>query len=137
MKRYISMFLSIICVLSLAACSQDPVDYNITCNDEMNETSEDETEQWDLIPMVMVNGELYLDTGRESTIDGRCGVMDGKITSEVDRNKQPTEDNQSNFGTGYGWQYGSHEGIIEIYMNDKWWVFATEKAIASSKLMVD
>lgn len=26
---------------------------------------------------------------------------------------------------------------FEIYMNDKWWVFATEKALASSQLMVD
>lgn len=29
-----------------------------------------------------------------------------------------TKDNQSNFGTGYGYQYGSQEGIIEINMNE-------------------
>ena len=46
-------------------------------------------------------------------------------------------DNQSNFGTGYGYQYGSHEGLIEIYMNNKWCVFATEKALASSLLMIE
>ena len=60
-----------------------------------------ETETWDLIPMVMVNGILYLDTGHESKIEARCGVMDGEITSQVDGNKQPSVDNQSNFGTGY------------------------------------
>ena len=38
-----------------------------------------EAEQWDLIPMVMVNGELYIDTGHESTVEARCGVMDGEI----------------------------------------------------------
>ena len=27
----------------------------------------EETERWDLIPMVMVNGELYLDTGHKSS----------------------------------------------------------------------
>ena len=34
--------------------------------------------------MVMVDGKLYYETGKESTISGRCGVMDGEITSTVD-----------------------------------------------------
>lgn len=96
-----------------------------------------EAEKWDLIPMVMVHGEVYHDTGHESTAEVHCGVMDGKITSEVDGSEKPTENNQSNFGTGFGYQYGSQEGIIEIYMNDKWRVFATEKVLASSELMID
>ena len=83
---------------------------------------------WDLIPMVMVNGTLYLDTGHESTIEARRGVMDGEITSQVDGSKQPTVDDQSNFGTGYGYQYGATEGTIELYINGKWWIFATEEA---------
>ena len=86
-----------------------------------------ETETWDLIPMVMVNGTLYLDTGHESKIEARCGVMDGEITSQVDGNKQPSVDDQSNFGTGYGYQYGATEGTIELFMNGKWWIFATEE----------
>ena len=87
-----------------------------------------ETETWDLIPMVMVNGTLYLDTGHESKIEARCGVMDGEITSRVDGNKQPSVDDQSNFGTGYGYQYGATEETIELFMNGKWWIFATEEA---------
>ena len=87
-----------------------------------------ETETWDVIPMVMVNGTLYLDTGHESKIEARCGVMDGEITSQVDGSKQPTVDDQSNFGTGYGYQYGATEGTIELFMNGKWWIFATEEA---------
>ena len=87
-----------------------------------------ETETGDLIPMVMVNGTLYLDTGHESKIEARCGVMDGEITSQVDGSKQPTVDDQSNFGTGYGYQYGTTEGTIELFMNGKWWIFATEEA---------
>ena len=87
-----------------------------------------QTETWDLIPMVMVNGTLYLDTGHESKIEARCGVMDGEITSQVDGNKQPSVDNQSNFGAGYGYQYGATEGTIELFMNGKWWIFATEEA---------
>ena len=88
----------------------------------------DSSEEWDRIPMVMVNGELYLDTGKESTVMARCGMMDGEITSQVDGSKAPTIDNQSNFGTGYGYQYGPIEGTIEIKMNGKWWIFATEEA---------
>lgn len=53
--------------------------------------------------------------------------MDGEITSEVAGSKQPTENNQSNFGIGYGYQYGSREGTIEIFMNDQWFIFATEE----------
>ena len=88
----------------------------------------DSAETWDRIPMVMVNGTLYLDTGRESTVMARCGMMDGEITSQVPGNEEPTVDDQSNFGTGYGYQYGAMEGTIEINMNGKWWVFATEEA---------
>ena len=88
--------------------------------------TEQEEEKWDLIPMVMVDGRLYLDTGMESSVEARCGVMDGEITSSVDGTKKPTKDGESNFGTGYGYQYGPQEGTIEIFMNEKWWVFATE-----------
>lgn len=77
---------------------------------------------WDRIPMVRVNGKLYYDTGKESTVSGRCGNMDGKITSTVDGTEIPMEDNQSNFGSGFGYQYGADD-TIEIYMNEKWFVF--------------
>ena len=77
---------------------------------------------WDRIPMVRVNNKLYYDTGRESTVSGRCGNMDGEITSTVDGTEIPMEDNQSNFGSGFGYQYGADD-TIEIYMNDKWFVF--------------
>ena len=91
------------------------------------ESSEEVIVGGDLIPMVMVNGEIYMDTGHESTVEARCGMMDGEITSKVNQNEIPTKDNESNFGTGYGYQYGSQEGTIEIYINDKWWIFATEE----------
>lgn len=77
---------------------------------------------WDTIPMVMVNGKLYYDTGEESTVDGRCGTPDGEITSTVDGSEVPEEDNQSNFGTGFTYQYGSDD-TLEIFMNDKWVIF--------------
>ena len=93
----------------------------------ISEHNSDSSEEWDRIPMVMVNGELYLDTGKESTVIARCGMMDGEITSQVPGNEEPTVNDQSNFGIGYGYQYGAIEGTIEINMNGKWWIFATEE----------
>ena len=87
-----------------------------------------EAETWALIPMVMVNGTLYLDTGYESDAIERTDHFDGGITSQVDGSERPSVDDQSNFGTGYGYQYGKTEGTIELFMNGKWWIFATEEA---------
>lgn len=116
MKKIYALLLVIICVLGLVGCSK-------TQNDDTPTTEE----KWDLIPMVMVDGELYLDTGHNNTDIRKCETPDGEITSEVDGSEKPTVDNQSNFGTGYGYQYGATEGTIEIYMNDKWRIFATEE----------
>lgn len=80
----------------------------------------------DIIACVMVKGELYYDTGRSSSVKYRCGVMDGSIDSDIGENKLPQKDNQSNFGTGYGYQYGPREGTIEVLLGDEWRVFATE-----------
>lgn len=81
--------------------------------------STDDDIRTDLIPMLMVDGKLYYDTGEESDIKGRCGVMDGEITSTVDGSEIPTKDNQSNFGEGYGYQFVS-QNSIDVYMNEKW-----------------
>ena len=140
MKKLIVLILSLTFVLTLAGCgkttgSGDPVaggtDMPSVEKNEAIQTEETQQagteEKWDLIPMVMINGTMYLDTGHNSTTEARCGVMDGEITSKVDGSEKPTVDNQSNFGTGYGYQYGAAEGTIEIYMNDKWRIFATEE----------
>lgn len=108
MKKLLTLILAVACVCG--------------CSQTQNPTNESKTA---LVPMVMVDGELYMDTGYDSTIDARCGVMDGEITSKVDGTERPTEDNQSNFGKDIGYQYGA-EGTIEIYMNDAWRIFATE-----------
>lgn len=94
---------------------------------ETTKTEQSSTEiPGDRIPMVMVDGFLYYDTGKESTIEARCGMMDGEITSTVDASEIPTEDNQSNFGTGFGYQYGINNSI-EIQMEDgTWFVFQRE-----------
>ena len=91
-------------------------------DEEQLPKQEEADAMYDRIHMVRVNDKLYYDTGRESTISRRCGNMDGEITSTVDGTEIPTEDNQSNFGSGFGYQYGADD-TIEIYMNEKWFVF--------------
>ena len=81
-----------------------------------------ENEKVALIPMVMVDGQMYYDTGRTNNV-ARCGVMDGEITSSVESWERPIENNQSNFGSGFSYQFGMEEGAIEIYMNENWCVF--------------
>ena len=91
-------------------------------DEEQQPKQEEADAMYDRIPMVRVNGKLYYDTGKESTIDWRCGNIDGEITSTVDGTEIPAEDNQSNFGSGFGYQYGADD-TIELYMNEKWFVF--------------
>jgi hypothetical protein len=76
--------------------------------------------------MVMFNDKIYYDTGTIDNGEGRCGVMDGSITSKCDYNEIPTENNQSNFGTGYGIQYGRVEGEIEVCIDGEWYIFTIE-----------
>lgn len=78
----------------------------------------------DRIPMVMVDGNLYRSVGEVSDINGRCGVTDGEITSTVDGTEVPSENGQSNFGAGYGYQIVD-EKHIDVYMpfgNSEEWV---------------
>lgn len=72
--------------------------------------------------LLFVNGTLYKNTGRESTMDARCGTMDGAVESAVEAGQVPTEERQSNFGTGYEFQYVTNEEI-DVVIDGKWMVF--------------
>lgn len=75
---------------------------------------------------VMVDGHLYKSTGRESELTGRCGNMDGEIQSTVDTSEKPQKDNESNFGTGYGYQFMGDD-TIEVCIERQWIVFEKSK----------
>lgn len=146
MKKRLLLVLSILIMLLMSACGKQAVSNDEQTSEsttaveaeatseaiEASETEITETAQssneipGDRIPMVMVDGLLYYDTGKESTLEGRCGMMDGEITSSVDASEIPTEDNQSNFGTGFGYQYGINNAI-DIQMEEgTWFVFQRE-----------
>lgn len=88
-------------------------------------TLPDNTEQQpvaDAPMMVMVDNTLYQSAGEVSTVEGRCGNVDGEITSQTANGTDaPTENDQSNFGTGYGYQ--KIDGHIEVLIDHQWIVF--------------
>jgi len=79
----------------------------------------------DIRKAVKVEGKIYYDTGRKSNAL-RCGMMDGKITSNVETNQIPMIDNQANFEGEYDFQYGK-ENTIEILINNEWCIFENEE----------
>ena len=85
-------------------------------------SSTEENVKYDIIPMILVDGKYYYDTGRTSSRTDRSNEMDGEITSTVDGSEKPMENNQSNFGSGYPYQLGEDD-TIEVYMNGKWEIF--------------
>ena len=93
---------------------------------------DEESRQWTIakekamVPMVMVNGMLYHDTGRERLESVVGEVCTGEITSMVDASKEPSEDNQSNLGIGYKYRYREKEKTVDVYIGDKWWIFLSD-----------
>ncbi len=81
-----------------------------------------EPETTGFVRMAMVNDKLFVDTGEVSNAL-RCGTMDFNLDSSVEQGA-PTENYQTNFGTGYGGQYGTRQNRIEIYFDEEWHIFA-------------
>lgn len=116
MKRMSALALAMSLAFALAGCGEKPEDLAAT---------------YDLIPQIMVDGTIYMDTGHTGTyVSAEAGRehWDGELTSEVSGSEQPAENDQSNFGSGYGYRFGERDGTIEVLLNNKWAIFATEEA---------
>lgn len=72
-------------------------------------------------PMVKVDGITYVDTSYENAM-ATCGTSDGKIKTSVDGTKMPTNDDESNFGKGYGYQVWE-DGYINVEIDNRWVLF--------------
>lgn len=141
MKKYFALLIALACAaLFFTACEKslpspggsgpsDPVAAEQPASERTEKAGADR------IPMVMVDGALYYDTGRESGDRLRCGVMDGKITSSVDAAEIPKDNDQSNFGSGYEYQYAA-EGSIDININGRWFVFERRSGDGSVQSIV-
>ena len=71
---------------------------------------------------VFVRDRLYISTETESTIEGRCGNMDGEIISYVSEDEMPSKNGESNFGTGYSYQV-TGVNTVDVFIGDKIIVF--------------
>ncbi len=69
-------------------------------------------------PTVRIKDTLYYSTGISINVP-RCGTFGGEIETTVAQNEIPTENFQSNFGSGYGYQTIG-ETTIDILMDNKW-----------------
>ena len=69
--------------------------------------------------MVMIDGQIYKDSGK--VLDTTAYIeKDGQITSSCDT--VPAENDQSNFGSGYNYQYGENK-TINVQFEDGWHIF--------------
>lgn len=90
---------------------------------EMEEPIE-EVSQEEPKRVIMVHDQFFYDTGKESSIVGRCGVMDGKIVSHVSASELPTKNNEANFEGDYEYQVVD-ANTIELLIDNHWIVFKT------------
>lgn len=67
---------------------------------------------------VMVDGELYVDSCKIIEIL-RCGVPDGMIEYQVERNSMPTKNNESNFCVNIGYQRVD-DNNIDLRLEEGW-----------------
>lgn len=77
----------------------------------------------DFPPTVMVNGKIYIDTGKEAY--PKENTSDGKINTKVEQSEVPCKNDQSNFGTGYDYHF-CEDGNLEINIDGKWYIFEQE-----------
>ena len=102
MKKYILILAAI--MLLTVGCSK-------------GSRSEKEVEEEAYPKAVKVSGTIYEDTGFENAMV-TCGTMDGEIKTTVSEKEMPVNDDESNFGTGYGYQVWE-EGYINVQIDNK------------------
>ena len=126
MKKICILCLTIILLFSITACG----DKNTSTTAELTPIEKIENTK----KMIFIDGELYVDTGKESSFNRLCGTPDGTITTTVEENNIPTQENQSNFGVGYGYQR-TCDCEIDVLIDNKWQVFQSNSEQKNTSLL--
>lgn len=112
MKKIVIFILILTCMLS-----------GCTTNKDIEQQSEAQIQHY--IRMIMVDNLLFTESEEKSTVETRTGLIDGKILYSVSETNTPTKNDESNFGTGYKYQYIA-ENTIDVYIDNNWVRFVTE-----------
>lgn len=91
--------------------------------------TKNENELWAMRPMIMVEGVLYLDTGKEVSGNVDSAVL-GEIASSAGASEKPIENGQCNFDSGVGARYATYNDGIAVFLDNKWYFFEKETNIA-------
>lgn len=127
MKRFLFLIMVIVAVFSVAYTKAGA---NEIINTDKQSASapvrkrasgQKERAEHNYPPMIKVAGVVYVDTGYENAMV-TCGTADGEIKNAVDGTKMPVGDDESNFGTGYGYQLWE-KGYINVRLNNRWILF--------------
>ena len=84
--------------------------------------SRQETTSDDRLPALMVEGTLYLDTGKQIPVEMEESAILGQITDSVGQNELPEENGQSNFGC-IGAEYAYFSDGVVVLINHEWQFF--------------
>lgn len=79
----------------------------------------------DLKPMIMVDGTIYLDTGKQISAEIAPDAVIGEITSSKQQSEKPEKNSESNFGN-IGAKYACCEDGLAVLINNEWQLFKSE-----------
>lgn len=82
---------------------------------------------WARRPMIMVDGILYLDTGKEVAGNVDDSAILGQITSAVSVSEKPAEHGQCNFDSGVGAKFSAYEDGMAVFLENRWFFFEKEE----------
>lgn len=85
----------------------------------------DVIEKWDRRPMIMVEGQIYMDTGKQIEVKIDASAILGTITSSVDGTQKPTQNGESNFGCEDAPYAYYNDGLV-VLLEDRWTYFEKE-----------
>lgn len=118
MKKSILIIMAAMMVF-MVACNKEATNTNTNTNTNKNTTTSEVESNYP--PMVKVDGTTYVDTGYENAMV-TCGTADGEIKTTVDAKNKPENDDESNFGKGYGYQVWE-KGYINVQIEGRWILF--------------
>lgn len=127
MKRILSLILVLVAAFSVACTKADTSETTNSGKERApagmaaEKPGDNEKAEHNYPPMVKVAGVVYVDTGYENAM-ATCGTADGEIKTAVDGTKKPVRDDQSNFGTGYDYQFWE-KGYMNVRLNNRWILF--------------